>query len=148
MPEEKQFQCGHCQRTVTTDAPGTKFRNHCPWCLWSVHVAASRVQDDRESTCRGLMEPIAVSVQGGEEWALVHRCAGCGEIKTNRVAGDDDMVALLCIALRPLASLPVPLEYIPEEARDRYTRFSQETRRADEENRRLEREREREKRRG
>lgn len=117
--EQTTFDCKRCGRSVELAAPGTQYRNHCPWCLWSVHVASSRVQDDRASSCQGLMEPIAVSLQS-DEWALVHRCEQCEIIKTNRIAGDDDMFALICLALRPLANLPVPLEYIPEEIRARY----------------------------
>src|SRR5262245_24723286 len=113
------FACLHCGRTVDASVPGTRYRNHCPWCLWSVHVASSRVQNDRSAECRGPMEPIAVSLQD-DEWALVHRCEKCGDIKTNRIAGDDDMFALICLALRPLAKMPVPLEFIPEEVRARY----------------------------
>jgi RNHCP domain len=92
-------------------------RNHCPFCLFSLHVAESRKQDDRKSTCRELMEPIAISAQKDGEWALVHRCVGCGNIKTNRIAGDDDTLALLCIALRPLESLPFPLDQVLFEAK-------------------------------
>jgi hypothetical protein len=55
------------------------------------------------------MEPIAVSVQKDDEWSVVHRCTSCGVIRTNRIAGDDDATALLCLALRPLTSLPFPL---------------------------------------
>jgi len=32
------FRCAHCGRQVAADAPGTHHRNHCPWCLWSVHL--------------------------------------------------------------------------------------------------------------
>src|SRR5438045_778046 len=122
MPETTEcarFTCARCGRAIEVNSPGTRFRNHCPWCLWSVHVASSRVQDDRASECRGLMEPIAVSLQA-DEWALVHRCEKCAVIKTNRIAGDDDMFALICLALRPLAHMPVPLTLIPEEIRERY----------------------------
>src|SRR5262245_51861837 len=125
MPETGEattFTCAHCGRTIASASHGTRFRNHCPWCLWSVHVASSRVQDDRASECRGHMEPIAVSLQD-REWALVHRCQKCGVIKTNRLAGDDDMFAALVLALRPLANMPVPLELIPEEVRAMYAQL-------------------------
>lgn len=58
------------------------------------------------------MEPIAVSTQKDGEWSLVHRCTVCGLIRTNRIAGDDDEAELLCLALRPLANLPFPLDVL------------------------------------
>ena len=47
------------------------------------------------------------------ERALIHRCLGCGELRENRVAGDDNILVLMAIAARPLANPPVPLEYLP-----------------------------------
>ena len=32
------FRCHHCRADVPEDAPGTRNRNHCPFCLWSRHV--------------------------------------------------------------------------------------------------------------
>jgi len=55
------------------------------------------------------MEPIAIAVRDEAEWTIVHRCVGCGQIKVNRVAGDDRELSLLAVALRPLASPPFPL---------------------------------------
>jgi hypothetical protein len=58
------------------------------------------------------MEPIAIAVRKGGEWVLVHRCHGCGELSTNRTAGDDSPLLLMQIAVRPLAQPPFPLEHI------------------------------------
>lgn len=58
------------------------------------------------------MEPIAISAQKDGEWSVVHRCTNCGVVRTNRIAGDDDSTVLLCLALRPLSSLPFPLEEV------------------------------------
>lgn len=114
---ELAFICSKCGGKVPEFAFGTRNRNHCPFCLHSLHVAESRKQDDRTSRCRGLMEPIAISTQKDTEWSLVHRCVACGDIKTNRIAGDDNTLALLCIALRPLAHLPFPLDQVLFEAK-------------------------------
>lgn len=62
------------------------------------------------------MEPIAISAQRDGEWSLVHRCASCGNIKTNRIAGDDDTLLLMTLALRPLERLPFPLDQVLFEA--------------------------------
>lgn len=56
------------------------------------------------------MEPIGIEVRGDGEWALIHRCAGCGVLRTNRIAGDDSERALLALALRPIARPAFPLD--------------------------------------
>ncbi len=56
------------------------------------------------------MEPIAIEVRRDGEWAIVHRCAGCGVLRTNRVAGDDRELALLALAMRPIANPAFPLD--------------------------------------
>jgi hypothetical protein len=62
------------------------------------------------------MEPVAIWVKRNGEWALVHRCQGCGELRGNRVAGDDNRIALVSLALRPivLPAFPLPLA-LPDE---------------------------------
>jgi len=92
-------------------APGTRHRNHCPTCLWSLHVDDD-VPGDRAADCGGSMEPIAVQVREDGEWALVHRCAGCGAVRLNRIAGDDNPLALMRLAVRPLAHPAFPLEWL------------------------------------
>ena len=105
---EKQFICRYCGRTVSADVPGTGHRNHCPWCLRSVHL--DNQSGDRASSCSGIMEPIAVSIRRGKEWLLIHRCNKCGALKENRIAGDDNEWALLSLAVRPVAQPPFPLD--------------------------------------
>lgn len=121
MADSNSYTCKHCGQSVSMSAPGTRHRNHCPFCLWSLHVAETREQDDRESDCQGGMEPIAISVQRDGEWSIVHRCQACGNVKTNRIAGDDDSLLLLALALRPLANLPFPLDQLQLEAISRYS---------------------------
>ena len=65
------------------------------------------VTGDRRSGCRGEMEPIAVSVRPDGEWSIVHRCLQCGVIRANRVAGDDNALALMSMAARPMARPPL-----------------------------------------
>jgi len=97
---------------------GTAHRNHCPRCLWSLHLDDQ--PGDRRSGCGGHMEPVAVWVRRGGEWAVIHRCQKCGGFRSNRIAGDDNELALLSLAVRPLAQPPFPLEDIglEEERRD------------------------------
>jgi RNHCP domain len=95
---------------VPADAPGTAHRNHCPNCLWSRHVDDS--PGDRAALCGSSMEPIAISVRRAGEWVLVHRCLGCDTVHLNRIAGDDNPLLLVRIAVGPLAQPPFPLDVL------------------------------------
>jgi RNHCP domain len=104
------FRCRNCRLDVPVDAPGTAHRNHCPNCLWSRHVDDS--PGDRAALCGSSMEPIAICVRGAGEWVLVHRCLGCDTVHLNRVAGDDNPLLLVRIAVGPLAQPPFPLDIL------------------------------------
>lgn len=56
------------------------------------------------------MEPVGIEVRRDGEWAIIHRCTGCGLLRTNRIAGDDSERTLLALALRPLARPAFPLD--------------------------------------
>ena len=101
------FRCGHCDFPVPAQAPGTRHRNHCPICLWSRHL--DDTPGDRAADCGGLMEPVAISPRPDGEWMIVHRCRRCDELHRTRIAGDDDPIALMSLAVRPLARPPFPL---------------------------------------
>jgi hypothetical protein len=58
------------------------------------------------------MEPLAVSVRDDGEWALVHRCGSCEAVSLNRIAGDDNALVLMRLAVRPLAQPAFPLEWL------------------------------------
>jgi hypothetical protein len=67
---------------------------------------------DRRNGCRGEMEPVAVWIRKGGEWAIIHRCRKCGGLRSNRIAGDDGEMVLMSLAVRPLAMPPFPLDRI------------------------------------
>lgn len=88
--------------SLNREVSGVNNRNHCPYCLWSRHLD-QRKAGDRLSTCRGHMEPVGLTVkhtlkryqpekQG--ELMLIHRCAACGKLSINRIAGDDNTLLL------------------------------------------------------
>ena len=91
---------------------GTQHRNHCPNCLTSLHL--DNEPGDRAADCGGHMEPVAVWVRKGGEWAMIHRCGLCGKLTSNRIAADDNPMLLMIIAMRPLCTPPFPLERIEE----------------------------------
>jgi hypothetical protein len=111
---ESGFVCAFCGRAVTPDPVGSGHRNHCPWCLRSLHV--DDFSGDRASHCKGIMEPVAISVRQGKEWIIIHRCTECGVLKENRTAGDDNAMALLSLAVRPVARPPFPLDGLMEKS--------------------------------
>jgi len=104
------FRCRNCGLDVPLDAPGTAHRNHCPNCLWSRHVDV--VPGDRAADCGSAMEAVGISSRGDGEWSLVHRCRACRTVHLNRVAGDDNPLMLMRLAVRPLAMPPFPLEWL------------------------------------
>ncbi len=105
-----EFRCQNCRLMVPASAQGTRHRNHCPACLWSVHVDDH--PGDRSSECGARMEPIAIWVQSNGEWSLVHRCNACGCLKSNRIAADDNAFLLMSLAARPVAQPPFPLNVL------------------------------------
>lgn len=107
---ESTCSCRHCGQSFSLNAPGTRHRNHCPHCLWSLHL--DHAPGDRDARCGAPMEPIAIALRGRGEWCLIHRCTTCGTLHLNRIAGDDDERALLALALQPITRPPFPL-YVP-----------------------------------
>ena len=106
------FTCKNCGQTVVPEGAGSDHRNHCPYCLTSVHL--DEEPGDRASDCHGKMEPIGVWVRKNGEWALIHRCTICGKLDSNRVAADDNPMRLLALATKPFAN-PI---LIPEGLKD------------------------------
>lgn len=100
------FTCGVCGREVPP-LRGGGYRNHCPYCLHSLHVDVN--PGDRASDCGGVLEPVAVERSGKKGWVIVHRCRRCGAERRNRAALDDpdtpdDFDVLIAIA----SGLPNP----------------------------------------
>lgn len=100
QPQEKvfkrraeDFQCEHCGASVS----GNGYTNHCFQCLYSKHVDV--FPGDRKAECLGLMEPVLLAREHGEE-KLTHRCLVCGYVKKNRTSEEDSFEALLSLARR------------------------------------------------
>ena len=78
---------------------GSRHRNHCPFCLWSLHLDLKK-PGDRMATCSGGMKPVGLSFksEGGKkrgELCVMHRCQKCGVKAKNRLAADDDPIKAL-----------------------------------------------------
>lgn len=89
----EDFVCAQCGHVVQ----GNGYTNHCPLCLFSVHVDV--FPGDRLAQCGGLMEPMSIE-RRGSEYQLTHRCVQCGHIKNNKTSSQDDFEALLALARR------------------------------------------------
>ena len=90
------FQCG-------TKVPQAKVgcRNHCPGCLFSLHLD-EHSPGDRSSQCQGLMKPTRVEQSRQKGFSLVYKCLQCGKIVKNKVAPDDDWDEVIKISSRPI----------------------------------------------
>ena len=89
--EEKRFRkndngfiCAHCGREV--EPLGYSSRNHCPHCLWSLHVDEN--PGDRANPCRGLLKAVAAVTDPKKGFIIIHKCEKCGELVRCRAAHD------------------------------------------------------------
>jgi DNA-directed RNA polymerase subunit RPC12/RpoP len=92
--ENTGFTCAHCGANVEPLRDGG-YRNHCPRCLWSMHV--DERPGDRVCSCRGRMQPVAVDYRAPKGFVVEHRCTKCGAERRNNAAPDDvdALVALM-----------------------------------------------------
>jgi ribosomal protein L37AE/L43A len=91
----EDFCCANCAEMVEGDG----YTNHCPACLWSLHVDIN--PGDRASECRGTMRPVGIDQKSGE-WRVMHECTVCGHRKVNRLAAGDNREVVLALASEPL----------------------------------------------
>ncbi len=93
IARDEAFVCAHCGRQVPVG--GRRPRDHCPWCLRSLHVDV--VPGDRAADCGGVLVPEALE-PAGKGMMIVYRCTTCGVSRRNRVLDDvvppDDPSAL------------------------------------------------------
>lgn len=76
------FICAHCGKEVKP--LGYTSRDHCPFCLWSIHIDVN--PGDRANECHGNLVPIKVETDSKKGYVIVYKCDKCGEIHRNRAA--------------------------------------------------------------
>ena len=76
------FICENCGKAV--EPLGYTSRNHCPFCLWSMHLDV--FPGDRASECSGQMEPVRVEPDPRRGYVIIHQCTKCGALRRNRAA--------------------------------------------------------------
>ena len=76
------FICVNCKRAVLP--LGYTSRNHCPFCLCSLHVDIN--PGDRANDCRGTLRPISALPDAKRGYIIIHKCDRCGEVVRNKAA--------------------------------------------------------------
>ncbi len=87
--EEKRFKkhdsgfiCAACGKEVLP--LGYTSRNHCPFCLCSLHVDIN--PGDRQNPCGGILRPVGAQPDPKRGYIIIHRCERCGETVRNKAA--------------------------------------------------------------
>jgi len=84
IKNDSGFVCANCGMTV--EPLGSSSRDHCPFCLHSLHVDI--VPGDRAAECGGTLVPIAADTDARRGYIIIYRCKKCGAIKRNKSAHD------------------------------------------------------------
>lgn len=100
---DENFKCIHCGYEV--EPLGYTCRNHCPKCLWSVHLDIN--PGDRLSDCMGEMEPISVETDSRNGYNIIHKCIKCGAVRKNKTAHEaavqpDDIKKIIALTVNRL----------------------------------------------
>ena len=93
----ENFTCEHCGELVVGDG----YTDHCPKCLWAKHMDRL-IPGDRESDCKGMMEPIRVSYEKGI-FKIFYRCLSCGHefgVRESKNDNRDELLNLLESSVR------------------------------------------------
>lgn len=86
---KENFVCKNCNQSVE----GNGYTNHCPNCLYSLHV--DKYPGDRQELCNGLMLPIDIITKGGEAKYVLHQCSLCKVVKQNILSPSDSTQAII-----------------------------------------------------
>lgn len=80
------FLCAFCGKAV----PPLRYtsRNHCPYCLYSLHV--DLLPGDRANPCGGRLRPVQALPDSKKGFILVFRCERCGQTVRNKAAMKGD----------------------------------------------------------
>lgn len=89
------FICENCKKSVPP--LGYSSRNHCPFCLWSIHLDEN--PGDRASECKGQMVPVAAEPDPKKGFVITHKCKKCGAIRRCRAASDDDVSLIISLTV-------------------------------------------------
>jgi hypothetical protein len=87
----EKFVCDNCGTKIS----GNGYTDHCFNCLWGKHVDVN--PGDRVANCRGMMKPIAVVLDHGEN-VIKYKCEKCGyEFKVKKAEDDNFEIVMKLI---------------------------------------------------
>ncbi|MBU2524613.1 RNHCP domain-containing protein [Patescibacteria group bacterium] len=90
----ESYKCKKCGKTVMALDKGC--RNHCPSCLYSLHVD-QKIPGDRDSNCQGLMMPKSATYNSKKGYIITHECEKCHILMNNKSASDDNLDILILL---------------------------------------------------
>jgi predicted RNA-binding Zn-ribbon protein involved in translation (DUF1610 family) len=89
----ESFVCINCKRTI--DPARKTCRNHCPFCLTSLHVDGN-IPGDRAAECWWIMRPKNYEIKHWKK-RILFCCEKCGKEHWNKMLDEDDVDVLLSI---------------------------------------------------
>jgi hypothetical protein len=97
----ESFPCTQCGHSVPL-AQST-CRDHCPRCLWSLHVDVN--PGDRSAGCGAPLRPVSYSSNKKKGFMIHYECMKCGTQKVNRFLEYDEFEADSMEALLKLSGV-------------------------------------------
>lgn len=94
--KDESFICYNCGKEVSP--LGYTSRDHCPECLYSLHVDIN--PGDRASTCKGHLIPIGIEKNKKMGYKILYKCDKCGYKTKNIMASDDNMERIINISVQ------------------------------------------------
>ena len=93
---DESFICYNCKKEVSP--LGYTARDHCPSCLYSLHVDIN--PGDRASKCKGHLIPIGIENNKKSGYKIIYKCEKCGKTTKNIMASDDDMDKIIELSVK------------------------------------------------
>ena len=94
MKDEK-FTCYNCKEKV--NPLGYTARDHCPKCLYSLHLDIN--PGDRNSNCKGRLIPVGIEKSKKDNFKILYKCEKCGYKTKNIKAIDDNMEEIIRLSV-------------------------------------------------
>ena len=91
------LNCGNCGQEFSLSVPKGTHRDHCPYCLYSVHI--DNKPGDRNAWCGSgthddwtpsKLVPIKTITAKNGNFSIVYQCEKCNAKKVNKAAADDN----------------------------------------------------------
>jgi ribosomal protein L37AE/L43A len=90
----EDFVCEKCGAEVK----GNGYTDHCSNCLWGKHVDVN--PGDRVADCSGMMEPISVVLDHGEN-IIIYKCEKCGYNFRVKSLSEDNFEVIMNLVNKP-----------------------------------------------